>query len=281
MKHAYLIQAHCNAEQLGRLLNLLDDPRNDVYLHLDAKWKIDPAAFSCARAGLHIVPRISVNWGGPSQIWSELILLREAVKTPHDYYHLLSGMDLPIKTQDEVDAFFEAGTGKEYLEFWEMNPHNLSRMLYSPLCEHGAKWWGNLVNNIFKGVQMAFGIKRNRSVKFYRGANWFSITHGFAEYVVSREDWVRRVFSHTCCCDEVFLQTLLMCSPFAGAAAGTNLRFIDWERRESTRHPHIFRSDDFPLLLSRPELFARKFDARLDSAVIALVCDAAGQKARP
>ena len=40
-KHAYLIIAHSNLEQLHKLLLLLDDPRNDIYIHLDLKSKLD------------------------------------------------------------------------------------------------------------------------------------------------------------------------------------------------------------------------------------------------
>lgn len=39
-KHAYLIIAHSNLEQLQQLLLLLDDPRNDIYIHLDLKSKV-------------------------------------------------------------------------------------------------------------------------------------------------------------------------------------------------------------------------------------------------
>lgn len=41
MKHAYLIIAHSNLKQLHKLLLLLDDPRNDIYIHLDLKSKLD------------------------------------------------------------------------------------------------------------------------------------------------------------------------------------------------------------------------------------------------
>ena len=36
-KHAYLIIAHNNWKILERLLILLDDNRNDIYLHIDRK----------------------------------------------------------------------------------------------------------------------------------------------------------------------------------------------------------------------------------------------------
>lgn len=37
MKHAYCIMAHGNWQQLQLLVTLIDDPRNDIYLHVDAK----------------------------------------------------------------------------------------------------------------------------------------------------------------------------------------------------------------------------------------------------
>lgn len=39
-RHAYLILAHKNWQQLCTLLTLLDDPRNDVFLHIDSKVDI-------------------------------------------------------------------------------------------------------------------------------------------------------------------------------------------------------------------------------------------------
>ena len=38
-KHAYLIMAHNNPYILKKLLNLIDDKRNDIYLHIDKKSK--------------------------------------------------------------------------------------------------------------------------------------------------------------------------------------------------------------------------------------------------
>ena len=36
-KHAYLIMAHGNFELLEKLLRQIDDPRNDIYIHIDKK----------------------------------------------------------------------------------------------------------------------------------------------------------------------------------------------------------------------------------------------------
>ncbi len=36
-KHAYCIMAHSNWEQLQILVDAIDDERNDIFLHIDAK----------------------------------------------------------------------------------------------------------------------------------------------------------------------------------------------------------------------------------------------------
>ena len=40
MKHAYLIIAHKNLCQLKVLINLLDDPRNDIFVFIDKKAQV-------------------------------------------------------------------------------------------------------------------------------------------------------------------------------------------------------------------------------------------------
>lgn len=39
-KHAYMIIAHNEFDLLEILVRLLDDPRNDIYVHIDAKVKV-------------------------------------------------------------------------------------------------------------------------------------------------------------------------------------------------------------------------------------------------
>ena len=39
-KHAYLIIAHNNFEQLKNLIHALDDTRNDIYVHIDKKASV-------------------------------------------------------------------------------------------------------------------------------------------------------------------------------------------------------------------------------------------------
>lgn len=285
-RHAYLILAHTNPCQLKKLLSVLDDPRNDIFVHIDGKSRMKDEEFqgSCSKSGLYFInPRIKAHWGGYSLARIELALLEEATsKGEYDFYHLLSGMDLPIKSQDRIHEFFDAHQGKEFINFWTIKPKTVTRFtLYSPFPEGGGKFYLNLLNNMAKGLQMAVGFSINKDVEFRYGSQWFSITDGMARYAVSQKDWVDRTFRHTTTCDEVFMPTLVWRSPFrdnvfdpvehSGNSTEENLsnmRFIDWTRGESIRHPWVFIIDDYGLLMSVPHLWARKFDERKDAAII-------------
>jgi len=287
-KHAYLISAHTAFDQLEILLKMLDDPRNDIFLHIDKRAKnvpLDKLKASCNKSGLYFTPRMSVHWGGPSQIWSELLLLKEAASKEHyAYYHLLSGMDLPIKSQDYIHEFFEKNNGKEFVSFWQIKAHTPSRFIWVPLSEYGRNFAANLLNCIFKGIGRAMGTDKSKTIDYRYGPNWFSITDDLIRYVLGKEEWIHRTFSHKCNCDEIFLQTIVASSPFmekcfnscetpSGDITMANLRLIDWSRGESSRHPWTFRKDDLQMLLDAPHLWARKFDENKDKEIIRLIAE--------
>lgn len=285
-KHAYLILAHKNETQLRKLVELLDHNRNDIYIHLDSKFNgLNPDEWKDATRHSRLIflkNRINVNWGGVSIMRAELALLKRAIEDGHhDYYHLLSGMDLPIKTQTEIHNFFDANLGKEFINLWEFKKSTLSRFRYYTIFPEGeGSFKTRIVNHIFKGLQMIFGFRINKNINFYFGSQWFSITQELAKYVIDKEAWLEKVFQHTSTCDEIFMPTLVCNSHFKDnlyEAAPVknqkeinlaNMRFIDWSRGESVRHPWTFRSDDMALLESVPHLWARKFDETIDSEII-------------
>lgn len=52
--------------------------------------------------------RMDIRWGDISSIKLEFKLFRMAYENgPYMYYHLLSGVDLPIKSQDYIHEFFK------------------------------------------------------------------------------------------------------------------------------------------------------------------------------
>lgn len=112
MKHAFLIIAHNEYPVLEVLLSMLDDERNDIYLHIDKRatelfQQIKKVKMQ--KAGFYLIENpIKVYWGDISQVQVEYLLFETALSHgPYAYYHLLSGTDLPIKSQDYIHAFFQ------------------------------------------------------------------------------------------------------------------------------------------------------------------------------
>lgn len=290
-KHAYLILAHKNFGQLKTLLTLLDDPRNDIFVHVDAKAKsFNPEDFKgvCACSKLSFLPhRRKVNWGGVSIMRAELDLLEAATENGnYDYYHLLSGLDLPIKSQDKIHAFFTENEGKEFLNYWPMKKSTFSRFrYYAPFPEGEGKFYTHTLNNIVKGLQIVSGIRINKGIDFQFGSQWFSITDSLARYALTQRENLEKIFRHTTTCDEIFMATLVWHSPYRdnlyigekvklqSDVDNSNMRFIDWTRGESVRHPWTFRSHDLELLKNVPHLWARKFDEKIDADIIHKVAE--------
>lgn len=284
-KHAYLIMAHHNFEQLQQLLDLLDDARNDIYLHIDKKaGSFSPQQVHTNRAGLILTERLNIQWAGHSQIQCELLLLKAAAEKHYDYYHLLSGLDLPLKTQDDIHAFFEENHGKEFigLDKQAIESRNyLDRTQYY-------YWFQNIygrdrgrktlpirtLEDWLVALQEKMGFRRKELVPLYKGANWFSITDTMVQYVLKQEAVIRKQFFFSRCADEVFLQSIAMASPYRECITGESLRETDWERGS----PYTFRAEDVPQLLNCGRLFARKLDRNVDPEAIELIRDALMKK---
>lgn len=215
--------------------------------------------------------------GGASLIRAELNLLEEVLNSGkgYQYLHLLSGQDLPIKTQEYIHNFFLQNNGFEFIGIDSeiFNYEKRIRFFY-PLQEYIGRsnnFCVKVYNKINIVIQQVFHVRRNRGINFQKGPNWFSITKDFAKYVVERRNWIERVFANTYCADEIFLQTVFINSPYVDKRFNSQidglssyLRLVDWKRG----NPYVWKSFDLDVIDSSPCLYARKFDCNIDTEVI-------------
>lgn len=274
-KHAYLIMAHTNFPQLQILINLLDHPNNDIYLHVD-KRSVDfrPEMIQVSASTLTIIDPIRITWGGHSQIQCELNLLKASAPNHYRYYHLISGIDLPLKSQDEIHEFFEAHYPENFINFHAPSNESKSFLyrieqyhIFQDLMGRSKGLVPGLLrraNNGFIALQKLVGFRRKQYIPPYKGTNWFSITDELAQYVLSQEALIKKQFYYSSCADEVFLHSVAMASPCRDTIVDDCLRAIDWDRGD----PYIFRQEDVDGLLVSPNLFGRKFDSRVDAQAI-------------
>lgn len=129
-KHAYLIIAHKTDEIFHTLLEMIDDLRNDIFIHMDLKnTGYDESYCNFIKySNVYHTKRTNVTWGGYSQINAELLLLEMSLQTnEYAYFHLLSGQDLPIKTQDYIHNYLK---GKDTIYVGFNNDDNSKRCQY-------------------------------------------------------------------------------------------------------------------------------------------------------
>lgn len=278
-KHAYLIMAHNQENLLKILIQCLDYEENDIFIHLDKKWKDVNEKEICAvakKSKIEILERrIDVKWGTYSQIECEMLLLEKAISGHYQYYHLMSGMDLPLKKQKEIHDFFDAQNGTEFIHFEAPEIdleayHRVSK--YNLFVFKSRNLWKKILTRISMVVQIKVDRVKKYNLVFQKGANWFSITDGLAQYVVCNKDIIEKIFKYARCGDEMFLQTLVINSKYKNNIVSGNFcdnyetiqYCIDWDRGS----PYVFRIEDYDSLIHSNMCFARKFDSNIDAKII-------------
>ena len=261
MKHAWLVIAHNEFEILQMLIDALDHPESDIYVHIDKKVKELPVLHASKSKLQVLEKRLDVRWGSVSQIECELLLFETANEHgPYDYYHVISGATLPLKPFSELDAFFRAAEGKSvlmglckdepYQERLKMRRYNL----FLSKRRAGQFLWKSAI-----AVQRILGIETNKGKEFYKASNWLSLTEEAVKYILSRKEEIRKVYRYTFCGDEFFIPSELMSSPLKD-------RIISHEQylyQEMGRATTVA----FPLgalegMKASAYLFARKFTSR-------------------
>lgn len=288
-RHAYLIMAYNNWRQLGMLLELLDDPRNDIFVHIDKRAGNFPQEMlvsTVKHSQIVFIPRKNVYWADYSQTEVELDLLEAASnREEYHYYHLLSGMCLPLKTQDEIHAFFE-NEDREFIATTRSGGEYSRNYIayYHPLVHSRVYRKSKIIRGVDRGImyiQKILGMDRLKhdTIVPACGWTWFSVTHAFSRYIVENRPLIQRMFHHTVASDEHVMGTMAVNSSFVNKLYDINngvkedyrpgcQRLIDWRRGK----PYIWGEqnthEDYQMLMNSEYLFARKFDERVNFEII-------------
>ena len=264
--HAWLIIAHNEFGILQRLISLLDAEGSDFFVHIDKKVQVLPV-LSVEKGRLFLLQdRVDVRWGSVSQIQCEMTLFETAAANgPYDYYHIISGVTLPLKPKEEIDVFFQQHKGKSiltgfgqdtpYQEKLKVRRFNLFLNYYaSPksLLRSASQFlWKSAI-----AVQRALGIETNRRKVFYKASNWLSLTQEAAQHILSRKDTILKTYRWSFCGDEYFVPSELMASPLRDRILN-NDQYLHREILRSTAT--TYHLSDIPDLAISGCLFARKF----------------------
>lgn len=287
MKHAYLIMAHNNIYILEKLIQLLDYEKNDIYIHIDKKvQKFDFKKIKklVCKSNIFFTERIDVRWGDYSQVEAILTLLKKANHINKEnknawggyaYYHLLSGVDLPLRPQEEIHEILSKTPDREYIHFAPKT--SCEKILYrykyryfytKYLKEKSPKKLLYKIGRLNVLLQRILGMDRlaGKQILLKYGSEWFSITNNLVEYILSKEDWIKKTYINTLIPDESFIQTIVYNSKFyhnvyiqekdTTEDYRACLRYIDWTRG----NPYVWSLSDYKDLMKSEYLFARKFE---------------------
>lgn len=279
-KHAYCIIAHNEPQLLNNLVDLIDDERNDIFLLID--MKSDMSMFSGITtnyAHLYMSPRVDIRWGDSSQIIAELTLFEFALAHgPYQIYHLISGVDLPIKPQDYIHHFVNSHPNIEFVGFaqGEFNKQDLIKKtkyyyFFTPFMKHNNKYIRKTVhvmNRLSLSFQRVFRVNRKYSLELKKGVNWCSITNELCQYLVDKRSYILSVFKNMPCADEIYKQSMIWNSPFKSHVYDITkdfescLREIDWKRGQPYVWGSVHEGGDIEKLKRSNAFFARKFASK-------------------
>lgn len=288
LRHAFLIIAH-NEPYILHILIKKIKIIGDVYVHIDKKVSRDMymklSQIILSEGGKIVEPSIDVRWGDYSQIKCEMMLFKTSYIKHYDYYHLLSGVDLPIKSTTYISNFFEMNKGNEFFHL-DMDKNNLLQInritdKYDLFTKYNQTTLGDFlmyfkIPNLSKIIQSRLNISRcnHDRWKLYKGHNWVSLTDQAVGCLISHENYIRKRFRFTLCPDEIYKPTILMNCGFGDKRykctqknIDASLRFIDWNRGT----PYIWTMKEKNELFNSGNLFARKFSTSVDQSIIKFI----------
>lgn len=276
LRHAYCIIAHNEPDIFQKLISLLDFPYNDIFVHVDKAVNIEPFKKATCHSS-HITflqNRRRCRWGTLDMVKVELDLLQEACEFhQYNYYHILSGVDLPIKTQGFLHSILDSNSQnynyigfvdnrlcKDAIVFRTSFYHFLIRRPGDGIISS----FLSFINTLSIKIQKRIGVKRTFPFALYKGAVWMSITDSFCHFLINNRDSLLHDFRWTRCTDEIVLQSAFMASPFKESLHNPTadeysqcMREIDWNRGT----PYSWKNEDFDYLMSSNKWFARKFSS--------------------
>lgn len=273
MKVAHLILAHKNPLQLERLLNALDHPASDFYIHLDKKTDIRPFSFLFQRERVFSVhPRIKVYWAAFGSIQATLNGIKNILEKEYDYINVISAQDFPLKPADLIYNFLLQHKGSEFITCEPLETQ-WTEALHRVKQYHFINW---RIRGRHRMEKMVSALLPERKFpldfEIVGRSNWFTITANAAAYFVDfldRHPEVVRFFKYSWGADEIIFSTILYNSPFKDKIRN-NLVYVDWTGAKGG-HPNILTKKDFPALKNSDKLFARKLDMEIDKELFTML----------
>lgn len=277
MKIAYIVLAHKLPKQLVRLVKKLNTESTSFLVHIDKKTDRETYQRMVKPLrdydNVHLLKRHVCNWGAFGHLQATLEGIREALalRPQFDYLILLSGQDYPIKSNEYIQKFFDAGNRQSYIEYfplpseiWKNENGGMDRINF---------WHLYFLGRPHKVFPRFYQTQRKllRDYDVFGGSSYWCLARDCVEYVndhLERDSSFVKFWKYAAIPDEMFFQTILVNSHLRSRLINNNLRYIVWS---NSPHPVLLSTKDYEQLIHSDKLFARKFDATVDAEILDLI----------
>lgn len=279
MNIAYLIAAHTDPIQLERLVNSLDNGKNDFYIHVDKKS--DQAEFVKLlgeREHVYFVKkRVKDYWGGLSHMMTLVALLDEAIIYPHDRLVYISGLDYPVWSNERMEQFYEQNPKRQLLCGYNLThckdtiaPKKINHFAWWDVPIKNEKLFNKVrrkLNDFLEYIPHATSFKVDgKEWEVFWGSDWWSMSYECAKYVIDTyhaHKEIYKFFKFTFCPSELWVQTIVANSPYRNEMNFTDqfdfnivteLELINY----SDKGMYIWQEKDFDTIVEADKMFIRK-----------------------
>ncbi len=288
MNKAYIIMAHKSPNQLHRLVSRLNDGTSEFFIHIDLKAEF--SQFETLKefgAVVHFIQRFDAKWGGYGVIKPFLAGMRAVhdASTQFDRIMLLSGQDYPIKSNTQIDRFFENSKYSNFINYFPIPNYEKwpggDRGGWYRVDKYyfGNKWYeffGSKSMNLLSTYLPFLKRKMPNGMKPYTGQTWWNLDKYALDYILDYNDQhpeYLHFHRNTFVADELFVQMIIGNSKdekLLNSIENSEKRFTIWPKANSA-HPKILDKNDLQAILASDDLFARKFDENVDTEIMDLI----------
>lgn len=270
---AMLVLAHRYVVLLNRLIDALDYPGVDTFIHIDKKQGEEYRSQVKGRAV--ILPRedsYDIGWGTMEMVLATIRLMREAsAYDGYTHFVCLSGQHYPSRPVSQLFDLF-AGGDADFVSILPDNYRFISRyLLYYPHWMRGKKPWKKPFRVGYKGLGLLLPFLQRRdrpAAHFSCGSQWWAMRSEVVKWMLGEIDknpnWIA-YYKNSLIPDEGFFQTLYENSPWAGQNEGI-LTYIDWSAGGPS--PEVLTERDYGAIVESDKYFARKMDSKKSSTLL-------------
>ena len=228
-----------------------------------------------------------MHWGGYSSIEATVNLFRAAISgggQSFDRFVILQGLEYPIKSNQEIHAFFEKNARKEFILAQNIseshNPREVHKYSLYWYLDSASTFGAKVVHKVNSVLFLKNGLipafkhnyaksGMNFKMQIYQGCAQFGVTRQLAEYIVGFHDEnveFNRHFQTMYAPDESYFHTIVYNSPFVkntpDGKAITRPHLTNFENLTYFEYPTTVtlftQKSDWPKLRDSGYLFFRK-----------------------